>query len=117
MDFENFVGNSGGYIGLFVGYSILQAPDLIFAFYVLLRRLVDKWILRSSHSRNSSFTHPEENQFDGKLNISSLTHESKVKKQSTNVEDVTQKRLDELFLAIKEIRQNRDRITLQTKEK
>ena len=32
-DFEAFVGNTGGYIGLFLGYALLQIPGIII--YVL----------------------------------------------------------------------------------
>ena len=29
-DFEAFVGNTGGYIGLFLGYALLQIPGIVF---------------------------------------------------------------------------------------
>ena len=29
MDFQGLIGNVGGYIGLCLGYSILQIPDFI----------------------------------------------------------------------------------------
>ena len=33
VTFENLVGNCGGYVGLFVGYSIFQLPDILLSFY------------------------------------------------------------------------------------
>ena len=36
---ESWVGNVGGYMGLFLGYAICQFPDLISYFLLMLRRL------------------------------------------------------------------------------
>ena len=33
MDIQTLVGNAGGYIGLFLGYSFLQIPQAILGIY------------------------------------------------------------------------------------
>ena len=33
FSFQSFIGNAGGYIGLFLGYALLHLPDLILFLY------------------------------------------------------------------------------------
>ena len=37
---QNLVGNGGGYIGLFLGYSIVQLPSMIISAYSRLKRII-----------------------------------------------------------------------------
>ena len=37
VDIHGLVGNVGGYLGLFMGYAIVQAPTLLFNVYDFLR--------------------------------------------------------------------------------
>jgi hypothetical protein len=38
IDIQALVGNAGGYIGLCVGYSFLQIPDLILHFCQIVKK-------------------------------------------------------------------------------
>ena len=42
-DFEAFVGTSGGYIGLFLGYALLQVPGMLLYLVTWCRNLFFKW--------------------------------------------------------------------------
>ena len=42
IDFHAVVGNSGGYIGLFCGYAIVQLPDFILMVSCYLRKIYGK---------------------------------------------------------------------------
>ena len=42
MSIQTLVGNAGGYIGLFLGYSCLQIPTVILATYRLLQKRYSK---------------------------------------------------------------------------
>ena len=53
IDFNTLIGNIGGYIGLFLGYSILQIPDFIV-------RLVSKYRKR----RNCKKIEPSPNKIE-----------------------------------------------------
>ena len=39
-NFQNLVGNGGGYIGLFLGYSIVQLPSMIISGYGRLKTML-----------------------------------------------------------------------------
>ena len=39
-NFQNLVGNGGGYMGLFLGYSIAQLPSMIMSDYRRLRKII-----------------------------------------------------------------------------
>ena len=53
ITFENLVGNCGGYIGLFVGYSIFQLPDLLLSFGAWVHQLKKKWSSTKNGDENS----------------------------------------------------------------
>ena len=42
-DMQSLVGNAGGYVGLFLGYAILQLPDLLLKLSSLLRLSFNRW--------------------------------------------------------------------------
>ena len=42
-DFEAFVGNIGGYIGLFLGYALLQIPGILFSLLTWCGKYFFKW--------------------------------------------------------------------------
>ena len=42
-DLESFVGNTGGYIGLFLGYALLSLPSFIATLYGTIRKRVQAW--------------------------------------------------------------------------
>ena len=42
MSIQTLVGNAGGYIGLFLGYSCLQIPTVILATYRMLQKRYSK---------------------------------------------------------------------------
>ena len=43
-DFEAFVGTSGGYIGLFLGYAFLQVPGMLLYMINWCRNFFLKWV-------------------------------------------------------------------------
>ena len=43
-NFQNLVGNGGGYIGLFLGYSIVQLPSIITTTYCRLQKMISSKI-------------------------------------------------------------------------
>ena len=53
---ESLIGNIGGYIGLFLGYTILQLPDLLIFLYQQLSRMYHKHINSKSYSSHSSWS-------------------------------------------------------------
>ena len=42
-DFEAFVGNTGGYIGLFLGYALLQIPGILLYLITRCYNVFFKW--------------------------------------------------------------------------
>jgi len=40
VDFNALIGNIGGYIGLFLGYAIIQLPDLLLVLYERLKKIM-----------------------------------------------------------------------------
>ena len=42
-DLESFVGNTGGYIGLFLGYALLSLPAFVATLYRTITRRVKEW--------------------------------------------------------------------------
>ena len=42
-DFESFIGNTGGYIGLFLGYALLSLPAFIATLYRTIKRRIEEW--------------------------------------------------------------------------
>merc|ERR1712218_25993 len=56
-DFEAFVGNIGGYIGLFLGYALLQIPGILFSLL--------SWCGKTFFDWNRTEIHPTETCEDG----------------------------------------------------
>ena len=62
IDFQALIGNIGGYIGLLLGYSLLQIPDLIN--WVMLKsnryfdKSSDKEHNRDQHTKGKDVKHP-----------------------------------------------------------
>ena len=52
IDIQGLVGNVGGYIGLFLGYSFLQIPDSIL--FIVLR--AKSWLEQSREGRDQNQT-------------------------------------------------------------
>jgi len=42
VDINSFIGNIGGYIGLFLGYALIQLPDFISVIYAYLKKAIRK---------------------------------------------------------------------------
>ena len=51
-DFEAFVGNTGGYIGLFLGYALLQIPGILFYMITWCYNYFFKWDKANVRSEN-----------------------------------------------------------------
>jgi hypothetical protein len=61
-DFEAFVGNTGGYIGLFLGYALLQIPAIIFYMVTWCYNYFFKWDKANVlHKHNDEKTQANEN--------------------------------------------------------
>ena len=60
-DLESFVGNTGGYIGLFLGYAILSLPTFLMALYRTMKNSIEDWTPKISIERhkNGRDTSPE----------------------------------------------------------
>jgi hypothetical protein len=41
---ESFVGNAGGYVGLFLGYTLLQLPGFVSAAYLAIKHVLKRFI-------------------------------------------------------------------------
>ena len=52
-DFEAFVGNTGGYIGLFLGYALLQIPGILFYMITWCYNYFFKWDKANVRAENS----------------------------------------------------------------
>lgn len=64
-DLESLYGDIGGYMGLLLGYSILNLPSMIaFCYGICKKTLFERTRLRS------------QNQNDGKMNAESIDHDS-----------------------------------------
>ena len=54
IDIQGLVGNVGGYIGLFLGYSFLQIPDVIL--FIVLK--AKRWLEQIREGRDQNKTKP-----------------------------------------------------------
>ena len=53
-DFESFVGNTGGYIGLFLGYALLSLPTFIATLYRTITRKIKDWKQQVNSERHKN---------------------------------------------------------------
>ena len=53
---EDLVGDIGGYLGLFLGFSLLQIPQLLFKIYFLIAGWLSRNKLNMSHTRKKEHT-------------------------------------------------------------
>lgn len=59
-DLEGFVGNTGGYIGLFLGYAILTLPMFIFSLYRAIIEKKEDWEPKIIDQRNENCKNNEQ---------------------------------------------------------
>ena len=52
IDIQVLIGNAGGYIGLVLGYSLLQIPDFIIVIFTRTKR----WLSQIENRRNQNHT-------------------------------------------------------------
>ena len=67
IDIQALVGNIGGYIGLFLGYSILQIPDFIVVIFCKVKMFMSRSRKGITLNSNISFTTKQE----GRKNVNS----------------------------------------------
>ena len=53
-DIESFVGNTGGYIGLFLGYALLALPGYLVAAFGMIKTAIKVWLQKGSKRKDSS---------------------------------------------------------------
>ena len=83
IDIQSLIGTIGGYIGLFLGYSILQIPNIM---TVLMKR-ANKWYSeRASRSKNMVDMYPSGNTIE-KIDRGTRSHECNEKGMSLNYDD------------------------------
>ena len=58
-DFESLVGNIGGYIGLFLGYSLINFPRFIISLLGIFRKKLVPTIRKKNDQKNSSVSHTQ----------------------------------------------------------
>jgi len=58
-DLEAFVGNSGGYIGLFLGYALLQIPGMLCYMITWCYKYFLKWMKANVNNENNDETTQE----------------------------------------------------------
>jgi hypothetical protein len=51
-DLESFVGNAGGYIGLFLGYSLMCIPNMLVKMYRKIKDVGQERMNKTRHNRN-----------------------------------------------------------------
>ena len=40
ISFNSLIGNAGGYVGLFLGFALLQLPEMVFAAFIYIKELI-----------------------------------------------------------------------------
>ena len=111
---ENLIGNCGGYVGLFVGYSILQVPELIVALYAWIKRLFKKRIsIRNGSARFLGL----ENQVDSVPTRNSTTDNASLKDKRNQQLLTIQEQLGTHFSMIQEIQHTIDGLIQEIEDK
>ena len=111
-DVESMVGNIGGYIGLFLGYSLLHFPTFMLSVFAFIKK---KFFSKLSHmTRNKNCTKSLEGKISPKIkekhNLCCKSCNSKNDIRSIDVEDqltALKERIDEMERQVSVIQQRR----------
>ena len=112
-DVESLVGNIGGYIGLFLGYSLINFPRFIISLLDIIRKklvpIIKKKRTGKDHQQNSSIIHnqspctnPADQSEVSNANSVTLHNQTNIKVNNTPILDLKNVR-NELISVVKKI--------------
>ena len=87
-DLESFVGNTGGYIGLFLGYAILSLPSFVVSLYKSASKQKEDLkdlVQRRRSQRNENGKDNMQESFSAMIEIQTLENESDLDKKITTI--------------------------------
>ena len=82
-DLESFVGNTGGYIGLFLGYALLSLPAFIATLYRTITKRIEEWKQQVSSERHKNTRDTTQESLSAMIEIPNLENEKDLDKKVT----------------------------------
>ena len=80
-DLESFVGNTGGYIGLFLGYALLSLPAFIATLFGTVKRRIEDWKQKAGSERHKNTRDNATESFSAMIEIPNVENEKDLDKK------------------------------------